>query len=225
VDSSPDVAPGDDGIPRCRWGDSPPEYRSYHDREWGRPVGDEARVLEKLCLEGFQAGLSWLTILRKRPAFRQAFASFDPASLAAFGEGDLERLLSEPAIVRHRGKIRAAVTNARATLRLWEHGLSLAGLLWAHEPSQRRPAPVSFSEVPSSTPESKALSAELRRRGFAFVGPTTAYAAMQALGVVNDHLVGCRYRGEAEKERSRFNPPPFNPPPPGARSPGPGRGS
>jgi len=215
-----DLAVGDDGVPRCRWGDSPPEYRSYHDREWGRPVGEEARVLEKLCLEGFQAGLSWLTILRKRPAFRKAFASFDPASLAAFGDQDLERLLSDPGIVRHRGKIEAALTNARATLALWEEGLSLGGLLWAYEPPRARPAPGSFSEVPSSTAESKALSAELRRRGFRFVGPTTAYAAMQALGVVNDHLAGCRFRASAEKERSRFKPPTR-----AARAPGPGRGS
>ena len=183
------VVVGEDGVARCPWGVSPPEYRAYHDDEWGRPVADEDRVYELLCLEGFQAGLSWLTILRKRPAFREAFASFDPAAVARFGDRDVERLLHDPGIVRHRGKIVAAITNARATLQLHEKGLTLAEVVWKHEPEPDR-STATMQELASSTPESKALSSELRGHGFAFVGPTTVYSAMQALGVVNDHLDG-----------------------------------
>lgn len=204
------VVRGDDGLARCPWGDAPAEYRAYHDEEWGRPVADERRVFEKLCLEGFQSGLSWLTILRKREAFRRAFAGFDPVAVSAFGPGDVERLLADAGIVRHRGKIEATIANASATVRLHEEGGSLGGLLWSHEPEPRR-APASRRTIPSSTAESKALSAELRRLGFCFVGPTTVYAAMQALGVVDDHLASCHVRSAAESDREAFTRP--RPPP------------
>jgi DNA-3-methyladenine glycosylase I len=154
-------------------------------------------------LEGFQAGLSWLTILRKRDAFRQAFASFNPAVVSAFGARDIDRLAIDPRIVRHRAKITAVITNARATVALRGQGISLAGLLWQHRPAAIR-VPRRMSDMPSSTLESKALSAELRRHGFAFVGPTTVYATMQALGVINDHLEGCHWRSIVEEERSAF---------------------
>lgn len=198
-----DLIVGEDGLARCSWGASTREYLAYHDGEWGRPVGDEARIYEKLCLEGFQAGLSWLTILRKRQGFRRAFASFDPAVVAGFGEEDVKRLLGDAGIVRHRAKILAAVTNARATLALREEGDSLAALVWRHRP-EPSPAPEQLADVPATTPESKSLSAELRRRGFAFVGPTTVYAAMQSLGVVDDHLRGCHWREAVEAERAAF---------------------
>jgi DNA-3-methyladenine glycosylase I len=163
-------------------------------------------VFEKLCLEGFQAGLSWLTILRKRDGFRQAFASFDPTIVAAFGDADVDRLIADPGIVRHRAKILATITNAQATVRLRDEHISLAGLVWGHEPAAHRP-PSSSSDFPASTPESKSLSAELRNQGFRFVGPTTVYAAMQSLGVVNDHLEGCHFRAIAESERAGFSRP------------------
>jgi DNA-3-methyladenine glycosylase I len=194
---------GEDGLTRCSWSTSTPEYRTYHDSEWGRPVGDDDRVYEKLCLEGFQAGLSWLTILRKRSGFRQAFASFDPAVVADFDEADVDRLVGDPGIVRHRRKIVAAITNARATLTLRQEGISLAGLVWKHRPAVAK-VPEAMSDIPPSTHESKALSAELRGQGFAFVGPTTAYATMQALGVVNDHLLGCDWRVVVEDQRQAF---------------------
>ncbi len=198
-----DLTIEDDGLARCAWGASTPEYRLYHDDEWGRPVAEDNRVYEKLCLEGFQAGLSWLTILRKRDGFRDAFAGFDPTLVAKFEAADLDRLVGDARIVRHRGKITAAVTNARATLALWEEGLSLAGLVWQHRPSDPR-MPIRLGDVPPITPEAKALSAELKRRGFAFVGPTTVYSAMQALGIVNDHLEGCHWRGITESDRAGF---------------------
>ncbi len=197
---------GDDGLPRCSWGSSSLEYRTYHDAEWARPVGDEKRVYEKLCLEGFQAGLSWLTILRKREGFREAFASFDPVVVATFDEADVERLVADPRIVRHRGKIAAAITNAQATIALRDRGDSLAASVWRHRPASVR-VPKRMSDLPSSTPESTSLSADLRRLGFAFVGPTTVYAMMQALGLVNDHLQGCHFRLIAEEERASFVPP------------------
>jgi DNA-3-methyladenine glycosylase I len=192
----------DDGLGRCPWAAAPIEYRRYHDDEWGRPVGDDRRIFEKLCLEGFQSGLSWLTILRKREGFRRAFASFEPEAVARFGEEDVERLLSDISIVRHRGKIEAAIGNARALVGLWEKGQSLAAAFWAHEVPV--PSPVTTADVPASTVPSQALSGQLRRSGFRFVGPTTVYAAMQSLGVVNDHLSGCHYRAVVEAERSRF---------------------
>ena len=178
------------------------DYRAYHDEEWGRPVVADIPLYEKLCLEGFQSGLSWLTILRKREGFRKAFAGFDPEQVARFGERDIERCLADAAIVRHRGKIEATIANARATLVAQERYGSLAGLLWAFEPPRRRrAAPATLAEVPATTPESTALSKALRRLGFRFVGPTTVYAAMQSLGLVNDHVRGCPARGACEADR------------------------
>ena len=193
---------GEDGRRRCPWGAGPPEYRAYHDDEWGRPVADDVRIYEKLCLEGFQSGLSWLTILRKRDGFRRAFAGFEPEKVAAFGDGDVVRLLDDVAIVRHRGKIEAAIANARATLAVQADRGSLATLLWGFEPARRgRAAPVRLEDLAPQTPESVALSKALRRYGFRFVGPTTVHAAMQSLGVVNDHLQGCHVRAACEAER------------------------
>jgi DNA-3-methyladenine glycosylase I len=182
---------------RC-WGSSDPAYAAYHDEEWGRPVLDERGIYERLCLEGFQSGLSWLTILRKREAFRAAFAGFDPERVASFGARDVERLLGDAGIVRHRGKIEAAIANAVGTLALREAGTPLQELFWSHRPG-RGPAPRSFAEVPATTDESTALAKALRRAGFRFVGPTTVYAAMQACGVVNDHLASCPARAPTEK--------------------------
>ncbi len=194
------VLPGEDGKARCPWALSAPEYVAYHDTEWGRPATDDDRVYEKLCLEGFQAGLSWLTILRKRDGFRKAFAGFDPAAVATFDEHDVERLLGDARIVRNRAKILAAIANARATLRLGEEGIHLVALLFRHA-REKDPAPITTEELAGSTAESKELSRELRRRGFAFVGPTTVYAAMQSLGAVNDHLRDCCVRASVESER------------------------
>jgi DNA-3-methyladenine glycosylase I len=186
-----DLVTGPDGRARCRWGASPPEYARYHDEEWGRPVRDADALFEKLCLEAFQSGLSWLTILRKREAFRAAFAGFQRAAVARFGPADVERLMADAGIVRNRAKIEAAIANARAAVALDD----LAGLIWSFAPDPAgRPAPRSFADVPAVTPESAALARELKRRGFRFVGPTTAYALMQACGLVNDHLEGCWVR-------------------------------
>jgi DNA-3-methyladenine glycosylase I len=186
---------------RC-WETADEEYRRYHDEEWGRPVRDERGVYERLCLEGFQSGLSWLTILRKRPAFRVAFAGFDPDAVAGFGPAEVERLLGDAGIVRHRGKIEAAIAGARATVRLREAGEPLEELFWRHGPPAG-PVPATPADWCSSTPESVALAKRLRAAGFRFVGPTTAYAAMQACGVVNDHLAGCWVRDAVERERTR----------------------
>jgi len=174
--------------------------RAYHDEEWGRPVRDEARLLEKVCLEGFQSGLSWDTILRKRPAFRAAFAGFDAEVVARYGDRDVERLMGDAAIVRNRRKIEATIANARAVVEMRVAGDSLTELIWAHQPAPAG-APRSFAEVAASTPESAALARELKRRGFRFVGPTTVYALMQAVGVVNDHLAGCWVREDVERQR------------------------
>ena len=183
---------------RC-WTSSDPLYLAYHDEEWGRPVLDERALLERFCLEGFQSGLSWLTILRKRENFRAAFAGFDPERVARFGKRDVERLLGDAGIVRHRGKIEAAIANAQGTLALREAGTSLADLVWAHRP-KKRSAPRSLRNLPATTPESNALSKELKRAGFRFVGPTTVYASMQACGVVNDHIASCFVRAEVQRE-------------------------
>jgi DNA-3-methyladenine glycosylase I len=196
----PDVVVGPDGRSRCAWSLSAPEYVGYHDDEWGRPVLDDDRLYEKLCLEGFQSGLSWITILRKRDAFRRAFAGFDPERVARFTARDVQRLLRDAAIVRHRGKIEAAIANARATLEVQDDLGSLAALIWSFEPS-RRGAPKHFDDLPSTTVESKALSKELLRRGFRFVGPTTVYSRMQACGIVDDHLARCNARQRCEAER------------------------
>jgi DNA-3-methyladenine glycosylase I len=192
------LARGDDGKRRCWWGASAPEYVAYHDEEWGRPVRDDRGVYERLVLEGFQSGLSWLTILRKRERFRQAFANFEIERVARFGERDVGRLLSDAGIVRHRGKIEAAIANAKAAAAL---DTPLAELVWSFAPPRRRlKAPRALDDLPSITPESTALSKELKKRGFRFVGPTTAYATMQACGLVNDHIAGCWVRAEVETE-------------------------
>jgi DNA-3-methyladenine glycosylase I len=183
---------------RCPWGYSTPEYQAYHDEEWGRPVTDDRGIYERLVLEGFQSGLSWLTILRKREAFRVAFANFEIDAVARFGARDVKRLLGDAGIVRHRGKIEAAIANAKAASAL---DGSLAELVWAHAPTGRRRAPRELGEIPPLTPESTALSKELKQRGFRFVGPTTAYATMQACGLVNDHIARCFVRAEVERER------------------------
>ena len=182
---------------RC-WESADPAYNRYHDEEWGLPVVDEHGLYERFCLEGFQSGLSWLTILRKREAFRAAFAGFDPERVARFGERDIKRLLGDAGIVRHRGKIEAAIANARATVALRESGTTLPQLVWSHRPKRPR-VPRSRNDWQASTPESVALSKELRAVGFRFVGPTTAYAAMQACGIVNDHLAGCPARPAAAR--------------------------
>ena len=190
---SPDVVVGDDGLARCRWGASTPEYAVYHDTEWGRPVHGDVAIFERLTLEAFQSGLSWITILRKREAFRAAFAGFGLETVAAYGEADRARLLADAGIVRNRAKVDATIANARAALALLDadgEG-ALDRLVWSFAPPPRRSRPRSFAEVPPVTPESTALARELKRRGFVFVGPTTAYAGMQAMGLVDDHVRGC----------------------------------
>ena len=192
--SAPDdcgLVAGADGRPRCSWATSAPDYVAYHDEEWGRPVREDAALYERLCLEAFQSGLSWLTILRKREGFRAAFAGFDPARVAAFDDDDVARLMADAAIVRNRAKVLAAITNARAVLAL---DVGLGELLWRFAPDAGSPAPEARGDVPATTPESIAMTKELKRRGFAFVGPTTAYALMPACGLVNDHLAGCAFR-------------------------------
>jgi DNA-3-methyladenine glycosylase I len=191
-----DAVAGPDGRLRCPWGISPPEYVAYHDQEWGRPLRGDQAIYERLCLEAFQSGLSWLTILRKRENFRAAFAGFDPAAVAGFGDDDVRRLLADSGIIRNRAKINATIANARAALDL-PGGLS--DLVWkfAGEPEGPLPAPETTADVPSQTPASKALSKELRQHGFTFTGPVTAYATMQACGIVNDHLAACFARPAA----------------------------
>ena len=184
--------------PRC-WPTADALYIAYHDDEWGRPVGDEPRLLERLCLEGFQSGLSWLTILRKRENFRSAFAGFDPERLAAFGDADVERLMGDAGIVRNRSKIEATITNARATVALHDAGETLGDLLWSFAPA-RHQAPATLRDMPAATPESTALARELKRRGFRFVGLTTAYALMQATGMLNDHVAGCILRAAVQAQ-------------------------
>ena len=193
---------GDDGVSRCWWGDSAPELRPYHDVEWGFPVADDTRLFEKLSLEGFQAGLSWLTILRKREAFRRAFAGFDLERVARFGERDVQRLLKDASIVRNRGKIEAVINNARRAIEVVDTDGSLAAYVWRFEPEPRR-----VDSLPASTPESDALSRDLKRRGWRFVGPTTVYAFMQAMGLVNDHLDGCEAGAAVERARVKFKRP------------------
>jgi DNA-3-methyladenine glycosylase I len=204
------VIMGQDGKARCAWPGADPFYVRYHDEEWGRPVADDRRLFEKLCLEGFQSGLSWLTILRKRENFRAAFAGFDFATIAEFGPADIERCLADAGIVRHRGKIESVVNNAHRALELAEEAGSLAAFVWRFEPE-----PSSRSErfdraalmAMAKTVESTALSKELRKRGWSFVGPTTVYAFMQAMGLVNDHLEGCVCRSVVEADRAAFRRP------------------
>lgn len=186
---------GEDGLARPSWASADTLMREYYDTEWGMPVRDEHGLYERISLEGFQAGLSWATILRKRPAFRVAFADFDPEAVALFTEEDVERLMLDAGIVRNRAKINAAITNARATLALREEG-GLVEFVWSFQPAET-PAPLTYSEIPSSSPESVALSKALRKKGFAFVGPTTMYALMEAIGIIDTHLVGSHRRGSS----------------------------
>ncbi|MDQ3627806.1 MAG: DNA-3-methyladenine glycosylase I [Actinomycetota bacterium] len=183
---------GDGGLLRCPWGDAPAVYRSYHDTEWGREVRATQALFERISLEAFQSGLSWITILRKRPAFRDAFAGFDVDAVAAFDDDDIARLRSDHGIVRNGAKIEATISNARAVRRL---DVDLGDLLWSFAPTMRAAAPVASSDVATITVESSAMARELKRRGFRFVGPTTAYALMQATGMVDDHLADCHARG------------------------------
>ena len=196
--SAPGPVIGDDGRARCPWGDSPAIYRAYHDAEWGRRVTTTRDLFERISLEAFQSGLSWLTILRKREAFRVAFAGFDPAAVAAYETPDVDRLLADPGIVRNRAKIEATIANARAVQGL---DVPLTDLVWSFAPVPP-PAPRTLADVPATTPESVAMAKELKRRGFRFVGPTTAYALMQAVGLVDDHLAGCWVRGGGNRGAS-----------------------
>lgn len=190
-----DLVVGADGLARPAWAATDPLLQSYYDNEWGLPVRDERGVFERLSLEAFQSGLSWVTILRKRAAFRDAFDGFDPELVARYGDRDVDRLLADPRIVRNRAKISATIDNAAATLRLRDRG-GLAELVWSFRPVAT-PTPRSLAEVPSSSPESQALARELRRLGFRFVGPTTMFALMEAMGIVDTHLVGSHRRGSS----------------------------
>jgi DNA-3-methyladenine glycosylase I len=193
-----------DGVTRCWWATSDPLYVAYHDDEWGRPVADDVRLFEKLVLEGFQSGLSWLTILRKRDNFRRAFRDFDPARVARFGARDVARLLGDAGIVRHRGKIEAAIQNAKAVREVQRERGSFASHVWSFAPPRSAGAPRSRAAIPAVTDASIALARDLKRRGFCFVGPTTVYAFMQAMGLVNDHLAGCATRAACEGARRLF---------------------
>jgi DNA-3-methyladenine glycosylase I len=199
---------GEDGLARCAWADSAPEYRAYHDTEWGFPVADDVRLFEKLSLEGFQAGLSWLTILRKREAFRAGFAGFDYHRVARFTERDVERLLADAGIVRHRGKIEAVINNASRALELVESEGSIAAFVWGYEPAPRtRRFDRAQLAANPTTPESVALAKEFKRRGWRFLGPTTVYAFMQAMGLTEDHLDGCEAKPRAHLARENFTRP------------------
>lgn len=197
---------GADGKMRCWWHDNDPLYQVYHDTEWGRPVVDDIQLYEKVCLEGFQAGLSWITILRKRENFRKGFAGFNFEKVARFTDKHVEKLLQDPGIIRHRGKIEAAINNAQKVSDLIDEKGSLGAYFWAFEP-ERKAGPKRKGDIPAQTAESLALSKDLRKRGFKFVGPTTMYAHMQAMGMVNDHLEGCCVRKEIETIRRNFKRP------------------
>jgi len=204
------IATGTDGVRRCWWAGDAPDYREYHDDEWGRPVSDDVQLFEKICLEGFQSGLSWLTILRKRENFRRAFAGFDFEAVARFNRRSVERLMADAGIVRHRGKIESAIANARRACDLADEYGSIARYVWQFEPdSGSRPRRMGYDAVRrlTETPESRALSRDLKQRGWSFVGPTTLYAFMQSMGLVNDHLEGCNVRRRATAERRRFRKP------------------
>jgi DNA-3-methyladenine glycosylase I len=188
------VEPGPDGKPRCWWALSTEDYVDYHDNEWGRPLHGERELFERLTLEAFQSGLSWLTILRKRENFRRAFDGFDVEKVAEYGSNDFERLMGDAGIVRNRKKIEAAITNAQAVREMHADGETLDELIWSFAPEEERRAPKTLEELQPTTTESKALAKELQKRGFVFVGPTTVYATMEAIGVVNDHLAGCAFR-------------------------------
>jgi DNA-3-methyladenine glycosylase I len=210
VNSSSGVITGEDGIARCWWGADDPLYRRYHDLEWGRPVGDDRRLFEKMSLEGFQAGLSWLTILRKREHFRRAFHAFDMQAVARFNARSVQRLLADPGIVRNRAKIEAVITNARRCLELIDEVGSLAAYVWGYEPDPRsRPRRLdraALMRLPAND-QAAAMSKDLKRRGWAFVGPTTLYAFMQAMGLVNDHMGACHFHQVVEGARSEFRRP------------------
>ena len=206
----PGLTRGDDGLVRCSWAGSDPLYLRYHDQEWGFPMADDRRLFEKICLEGFQSGLSWLTILRKRESFRAAFRGFDCEAVARFTARDVRRLLGDAGIVRHRGKIESTINNARRVLARSPESGSLAAYFWRWEPGRdARPRRVTWAAVRAmaTTPESIALSRDLKRNGWTFVGPTTVYAFMQAVGLVNDHVEGCALRGPVEDARRRFRRP------------------
>ena len=201
---------GPDGKLRCFWHGNLPDYLHYHDHEWGRPVADDRRLFEKLCLEGFQSGLSWLTILRKRENFRAGFDGFDVEKVAEYGEKDVERLLADAGIVRHQGKIRSAINNAKRARELADEAGSLAAFFWKFEPGpDKRPIAMDYATLRANptTPVSTRISKDLKKRGWTFVGPTTVYAFMQAMGLVNDHIEGCVCRDEVERERKRFRRP------------------
>lgn len=207
---TPGITVGDDGVARCWWCEGDPLYRSYHDTEWGRPSSDDRRLFEKLSLEGFQSGLSWLTILRKREHFRKAFRNFDIESVARFGGRSVDRLLADAGIVRNRAKIEATINNARLCPELIDEFGSFAGYVWRFEPDARaRPRVIDHATLMQFTgsPEATAMSKDLRRRGWSFVGPTTVYAFMEAMGLVNDHLDRCHFRKEVERERRAFRRP------------------
>jgi DNA-3-methyladenine glycosylase I len=194
---------GQDGLDRCWWCLGAPEYTEYHDVEWGQPVRDDQALFEILSLEAFQSGLSWLTILRKRAAFRDAFMAFDFELVAEFGTADVRRLLGDASIVRHRGKIEGTIQNARAIRRLRAEGGAVADLFWSFAPDRvSRRVPASSADLESATAESTALAKELKRRGFALIGPTTGHSIMQAAGLVNDHLAGCAFRDSSARSRS-----------------------
>ena len=198
---------GPDDLNRCKWGNSTDDYREYHDNEWGVPVDDDTRIFEKICLEGFQSGLSWLTILRKRDNFRKAFLDFDICRVAAMDETDIERLVQDAGIVRHRGKIKSTINNAARALEIQKEFGSLAAYFWKFEPSvDERPQTLTWQWIRENptTPYSTALSKDLKKRGWSFVGPTTMYAFMQAMGLVNDHVEGCHCREKAESLRAKF---------------------
>ena len=195
---------GPDGKPRCRWCEAAPEFFAYHDSEWGFPVDDDIRLFEKLCLEGFQSGLSWRTILAKRENFRAAFKHFDFNKVARFTERDVERLLQEAGIVRHRGKIEAVIHNARQAKELIQQEGSLAAYLWGFEPEAKH---LAAPQTVSTSAESTALSKDLKKRGWKFVGPTTVYAFMQAMGLINDHVADCVVRSKVERARKSFKRP------------------
>jgi DNA-3-methyladenine glycosylase I len=198
------TVPGPDGKPRCRWCSATPEYVSYHDREWGFPVGDDRTLFEKLCLEGFQSGLSWRTILMKRTGFRAAFANFEIAKVAKFTARDVARLLKDEGIVRHRGKIEATINNAQRARELIDQEGSLASYVWRYEADG---SDLATPQTVSTSNASIALSKDLKKRGWKFVGPTTVYAFMQAMGLVNDHAEGCIVRARVAAARKKFRPP------------------
>ena len=198
---------GEDGITRCAWAGSSADYLDYHDNEWGHPVADDTRLFEKICLEGFQSGLSWITILRKRENFRKAFAGFDIPTVAKFGDKEIEELVQDAGIIRHRGKIKSVINNANRALEMQEEFGSLASYFWAQEPGEsERPKVCVFATLRTlgKTERSTAISKDLKKRGWSFVGPTTVYAFMQAMGMVNDHLEGCYHRQVVEEKRAAF---------------------